>query len=298
MPKIYIEGSYGTVGSVVKEYLKPLESSGDIQIITLPENDRKNIELQKEAARKADLVVCCLPSSNSKDFIEIVKRENPEAKILDTSHIFRCDNGWIYGLPEITGESLIRGAKYIANPGCFATCCILVNKPLENLLPKQTLMSYCGFVGTSARGNKPLKYSLPMLIGFGREHKHIPEIVKHSGILTNLTTTVGDWDRGMLVQAFIPLAFDTVYETLSNFYAKTNVKITRIGKDSPLNIDPRECVYTNNVHIFLTPTHNCTSVSVVVDNLGKGAAGAAMQNIKLMMNIREYGYKDGRVEHV
>src|SRR5690606_4030083 len=203
--------------------------------------------------------------------------------ILDASAAHRCKEGWVYGLPEIAGKETIANAQYLANPGCFATACVLAAWPLP-----RTTMAFHGVTGYSAGGKKaidnPTGKPLPRLAQFGFEHRHLPEIAMFGRVTPVLTTMVGNWRDGMLVQTISNSPTHIVLNQYKMAYRDHDHIQVLEASESSFEVDPQSCNGTNQVKIVVAEQpYNCTAIAVVLDNLGKGAAGAAAQNIKLML---------------
>ena len=274
---ITILGSYGTVGLAVKEFLAP---QTNIKTLEIGEHS-KDFTHKDEAIALSDLVVLCLPSSVVEQEVSAIRRINPNCKILDTSTKFRCKQGWLYGLPELTGETIISNSQFVANPGCFATACILTGLPLKSFNQKSNPFVFTGFTGYTARGKRGMHTKTPELVQFGEEHKHIREIEEYLRCPSVLTTTVGNWERGLLLQMFIPAPHSCVLNEYQGHYKyKKDIEIITDTQ----TIDPQVCNGTNKTNIYVGRSKHGTVVSTVLDNLGRGAASAAVNNIKLMLS--------------
>jgi N-acetyl-gamma-glutamyl-phosphate reductase len=284
MKNVFVDGAAGTVGSALQPYLEQLRSEGLTDIIRLPESMRKVPAYRRFAVREADIVVLCLPDSEAGDSVRLIQDRNPNARILDASATHRTNPDWVYGLPEVVSPAAIANARYVANPGCFATACILGGKPLVDAFSVKQLI-FQGMTGYSAAGSKGSADGTPRLVQFGKAHRHLPEIARYTGVDSPvLTTTVGPWKQGMLVQTYVNLPEDellTVYEAAYRDNPKVLVK-----RAEALNyrVDPKACNGSNETLICVAgQPGGGASVAVVIDNLGKGSAGAAADNLRLML---------------
>ena len=166
---ITILGSYGTVGLAIKEFLGP---QPNIKVLEAGEHSR-DFTYKDESIAASDLVVLCLPSTVVEQEVSAILRINPNCMILDTSVKFRYKQDWCYGLPELTGETNISKSQFVANPGCFATACILTGLPLRSFQPENKPFVFTGFTGYTARGKSGIHTKTPELVQFGEQHKRI-----------------------------------------------------------------------------------------------------------------------------
>lgn len=300
MSRVYIDGSAGTVGLALQLHLPKLVQDGLVSdVITLSSEERRNDKVRQAAMASADVVVLCLPDEAARPAVRMAHQANPKVRILDASAAHRCAPDWVYGLPEITPTADIRNARYVANPGCFATACVLAARPLSPLLfPPASreldvmlsypAMAFQGFTGKSAGGRKMLDDdrvgSLPKLAQFGLKHRHLPEIELHGRVTPMLTTMVGDWYKGMLVQSQVALPADQVLDAYAAAYDDRAV-IVRTAASMGHSVNPQLCNDTNLVQIVVAEQANgYSAIAVVLDNLGKGSAGAAADNLRLMLS--------------
>ncbi|CAB5514399.1 N-acetyl-gamma-glutamyl-phosphate reductase [Achromobacter anxifer] len=280
MPRIFIDGAYGTVGLALKERLASLVDAG-LEVIEIPEDDRRNRTVRGDAYADADLVVLCVPDEEASYAAVRVDRANHRAKILDASAAHRCNPDWVYGLPQLCGAARIAGAKMVANPGCFASACILAARPLG-----LRAMDFHGITGFSAGGTRA--DAVPRLTQFGKEHRHLPEIRQFGLPDPTLTTSVGPWYQGMLVQATVDLPIEAVYDRYQTSYEEDpEIQVSIVGPDDKARLPIEACNGTNGlqIHLAALPGTRRTAVAVVLDNLGKGSAGAAAKNIALMLGL-------------
>lgn len=282
MLKVFVDGAAGTVGSALQPYLEQMQVEGLIELIRVPGEMRKVRSWRRVTMRLADVIVLCLPDDEAADAVALAAEANPGSRILDASTVHRCNDGWVYGLPELTAPEVIAAAQHVANPGCFATACILAGKPLADAFGIGNLQ-FQGITGYSAGGHKAKPDEMPCLVQFGRPHRHLPEIARYTGTVPVLTTTVGPWKQGMMVQTFVPQSEDEVIAAYSAAYkGHQGVRVARAG-NMHHRVDPQGCNGTNDALVCVAGQPNGGScIAVVLDNLGKGSAGAAAANLRLM----------------
>lgn len=309
--RIYIDGQAGTTALRIREWLAGRD---DLELMVLPEELRKNPIARKEALRDAEIALLCLPDDAAREAAAWLA-DSP-VKILDASTAHRATDGWVYGLPELTSgqRERIAQARRVANPGCYSTAVILLVRPLldAGLIAVDAAFSVHALSGYSGGGRsmierwenptgplKNLPYEAPYSIG--KLHKHIPEIMRWSG-LTNepqFIPAVGPFRCGMRVQVMIPAkvlpkagAGKAMWETLA----------TRYTDEAFVQVEPLSEADTTDEFTFDPQIHNDTnriSLNVLahpsghvvllarLDNLGKGAAGVAIQNLNLMLGVPE-----------
>lgn len=284
MKKVFVDGAAGTVGMALQPYLEQLCADGLIEpVLTLPDSMRKHPAFRRHMMREADVVVLCLPDDEAPAAVALVESCNPGARILDASASHRCRSDWVYGLPEIIPAAVIAQAKKVANPGCFATACILAGRPLVQTFGIGHLV-FQGITGYSAGGRKARAGGMPHLVKFGLEHRHLPEIALYMGATPVLTTTVGPWRQGMLVQTYVQLPQDQVLQALQDAYSGHQGVRVMAAESLHYRVDPQYCNGSNEVLVCVAgqPTGG-SSIAVVLDNLGKGSAGGAADNLRLML---------------
>lgn len=286
MLRVFVDGAAGTVGAALQPHLEQLQAEGLIELVTVEEMLRKDPIARQEAFCLSDVVVLCLPDAEAGAAVALVEAVNPSARILDASAAHRCNEDWVYGFPEVTSARAIAAAHRVANPGCFASACILAGKPLVDAFGVSHLQ-FQGITGYSAGGRKAKPDDMPRLVQFGCEHRHLPEIARYTGTVPVLTTTVGPWKQGMMVQTFVRCGEDQVLQAFEDAYGGSQG--IRVASAQALNyrVDPQGCNGTNDVLVCVAgQPGGGTSVAVVLDNLGKGSAGAAAANLRLMAGVR------------
>lgn len=305
LPKVFIDGKAGTTGLRIYDRLSQRE---DIELLTLSEEDRKNPEKRKEIINSSDITFLCLPDDAARESVSFVENEN--VKIIDTSTAHRTLDNWSYGFPELS-ESFrekIKNGKRTAVPGCHASGFISLVYPLvkNDIISKDCLLSCFSLTGFSGGGKKmiaeygaedtPRAFAAPRQYATGQNHKHLKEMQKITGIDSApiFSPIVCDFYSGM--QVTVPLfsqllnkkvtANDIaeIYKELynksavvsCNGYCGENVFINALEKEGKDSM--KISVYGNDERIIL---------SSVYDNLGKGASGAAVQCMNIMLGIDE-----------
>lgn len=291
MSRVFVDGAHGTVGMALWVHLAKLLHEGLLSHVhVLPPRLAKNTTARAEAMAVANIVVLCLPDEVSLDAARMAMEVNPSVRILDASAAHRCHDAWTYGLPEVTPAEEIRHASLVANPGCFATGCILLGAPLTKLLGRtesgRPWVPFQGITGYSAAGSRAKPSStMPRLTQFGEVHRHLPEIARHAGVSPVLTTLIGDWYRGMLVQAALPLSAREVFEAYREAYAESEDVTVQMADGDNTRLSAKVNNETNKVSILVAKqAYGGTAVAAAYDNLGKGSAGAAAANLKLMVS--------------
>jgi N-acetyl-gamma-glutamyl-phosphate reductase len=309
--KIYIDGSVGTTGLRIQEWLSIRR---DIDIVSLPEELRKNTEARREMVLSADIAILCLPDDAAIEVADWTK--DADTRLIDASTAHRVAEGWVYGLPELQSNQrdLIKNAKYVSNTGCHAAAFILLIRPLvdENILMKDSPISVHSLTGYSGGGHQMIHkwedppkglVSLPYEAPYSLQslHKHIPEIIKYSGLTQEpqFTPAVGPFRCGMRVQVPIPSALlegrsngRDVWKVLEERYRNEEfvnvLPLEGAASVSETAYDPMSCNDTNRIGLRIIPHPSGHVVLMaILDNLGKGACGMAIQNLNLMLGIPE-----------
>ena len=314
MTKIFIDGRAGTTGLQIEQRMALRQET---EILVLPEEVKKDPAARKEAINEADYVFLCLPDAAAKEAAAMV--ENSRTRVIDASTAHRTDPAWAYGFPELSAahRSAIAGAQFVANPGCHATGFISLAYPLVRmgLLPADypiTAHSLTGYTGGGKsmirkyelpKEERDPEYLSPRHYGLTLSHKHIPEMMQVCGLTRKpiFCPIVCDFPQGMLVT--IPLMFDLMPEGMTleklqqayaDFYAgQANIHVMPVQGEGILNggfLGSNNVVGTNDLNIFVCGNEAQAIVCSQFDNLGKGASGAAVQNLNIMMGLDEnYG---------
>ena len=309
MKKVFIDGSAGTTGLRIFDRLR---GRTDIQLLTLPESERKLKSSRKRLLNEADVVFLCLPDDAAREAASWV--ENPDTVVLDTSTAHRTAPGWCYGFPELSPvqEARLRQAKRIAVPGCHASGFIALVYPLisAGLLAPDVLLSCYSLTGYSGGGKKMIadyespdrpahsKLDAPKSYGLSLGHKHLPEMQKISGLAHTpmFVPVVCDYYCGM--QVLVPLDLtlagttaEAVAAALADYYKDAaTVKVHGLNEPLPENgLYSNAMAGTDRMELYLTVNTAGDQMMLVslFDNLGKGSSGAAVQCMNLMLGLEE-----------
>jgi N-acetyl-gamma-glutamyl-phosphate reductase len=305
--KVFIDGSEGTTGLQIANRL---EHHPDVEMISIESAARKEPEARREMMKKADITILCLPDEASKQSAALA--EGTQTRLIDASTAHRINPDWVYGLPELEHgqREKIAGSSRVANPGCYPTGFTLAVHPLikAGIIGKDHPLTVNATSGYSGGGKKLIDtYSerfdsidTPRFYGLGLSHKHLPEM-QHINGLENpplFVPSVGNFYNGMLV--FVPLAgsllkkkagISDIWSVLSDYYAKESfVSVMPAGGEGSLSggfIDPLACNGSNNIELFVFGRDEQILLAARLDNLGKGASGAAVQNMNIMLGLCE-----------
>lgn len=309
MVRVFIDGQEGTTGLEIHERLS---SRRDLELVDIDPARRKDAEARRECIDAADVTILCLPDAASKEAVTLATRAT--ARFIDASTAHRTAAGWVYGLPELAPgqRTAIRSARYVANPGCHATGFALLARPLvdEAVIAPDYPVFAQSITGYSGGGKKliqsyregdvertipPRPYALSLT------HKHLPEMrvvagLEHPPLFLPI---LGRFYRGMLVS--IPLEVRSLKRGLSaaevhaiyteRYRAEPFVKVMPLDAAALLDdgtmLSPLDCNGTNRLEIFVFGHERQILVAARLDNLGKGASGAAVQNLNLMIGADE-----------
>lgn len=306
--KVFVDGQEGTTGLEIRDRLA---KRSDLDTLVIDPERRKDPDARRVLLNEADVVFLCLPDSAARESASMVS--NGRTRIIDGSTAHRIDPEWAYGLPELSPRhrESIAGARRVSVPGCHATAAVLALYPLvhEGILPSDYPVSCCSITGYSGGGRKLIeKYrsatdgSLrsPRHYALGLNHKHLPEIQRMAELdfTPSLLPIVGDFYRGLALS--IPLAprllpgvtnASDVHGALAAYYGSERfVRVTPF--DSAANLDEgyfdvEGCNLTNRADIFVFGHEEQILLMVRLDNLGKGASGAAVQCMNIMLGMDE-----------
>ena len=306
-PKIYIDGKDGTTGLQIYDRLA---ARSDIDLLLIDEDKRKDPAERRKLMEAADIVFLCLPDAAAIEAVALAEGTN--ARIIDASTAHRTAPGWVYGFPELRPgqREAIAKARYVANPGCHATGFISIAAPLvqAGILPADADLACFSLTGYSGGGKKMIaQYEAaekaeslfsPGLYGLGQNHKHLPEMQKICGLTKPpvFTPIVDDYYKGMATT--VPLHMDQltgvsslheVWQVLADHYA--GEKLVRVAPEGAGDLGGK--LYgnakagDNDLTLVAAGNDETFTITALFDNLGKGASGAAVQNMNIMLGLEE-----------
>jgi N-acetyl-gamma-glutamyl-phosphate reductase len=306
-PTVFVDGAAGTTGLGIRERLG---AQSDVALKTIPDDKRKDAKAKRALMEEVDLVILCLPDDAARETVALIDSMGTSApKVLDASSAFRVAPDWTYGFPELAPDQAdkIRAARKVSNPGCYPTGGIALLRPLVDagIVPKDypvTINAVSGYSGggktmieSFENGTAPAFH----LYGLGFEHKHLPETQLYSGLSRRpiFVPSVGDFRQGMLVS--VPLHLDTLpgkpdaaalHAALAKRYAGSPYVSVIPLDDAAIKsgrIEPEALNETNKLelYVFANPKYPQAVLVARLDNLGKGASGAAIQNMRLMLGF-------------
>lgn len=304
-PVIYIDGKEGTTGLQIYERLG---SRDDLTLLLIDEDKRKDPKERAKLMNQADIVFLCLPDAAAREAVTLVT--NPNTRIIDASTAHRTNPDWDYGFPELSSEKrqAIANSKRVANPGCHATGFISIVYPLVKLgiLPKDYPMSFFSLTGYSGGGkkmiasyeseDKPQEYFAPRIYGLSLNHKHLPEMKAVCEIDNPpvFAPVVDDYYKGMagtlsLVNNKLNgnQTAEQIHKALCDYYKDQKfVTVAPFGGDTDM-LGANTMAGKDSLKIVVCGNENQTMITALFDNLGKGASGAAVQNMNIMLGMDE-----------
>ena len=307
-PLVFIDGDQGTTGLQVRQWLA---GRNDLQVLQLPPEHRKSAAHRAQALNDCDVALLCLPDEAAREAVTLVRR--PGVRLIDASSAHRTTPGWVYGLPELAAGQAqrIAEANRVSNPGCYPTGTLALIRPLidAGLLPADYPMVIHAVSGYSGRGRAGVEahegtaaaQAVPFQVyGLGLNHKHVPEIQQHAG-LTHAPVFVpayGHYRQGIVVTIALHLRLLPPGVTAAHLHAALQVhhaaqafiEVQDMSTEAEAvaqQIDPRALNGSNRLRlaVYAQPRTGQVLLTAVLDNLGKGAAGAAVQNLSLMLDL-------------
>ena len=299
MTKVFIDGSAGTTGLRIYERLNDRK---DIELLILTGENRKNNDARRQMLSLADIAFLCLPDKAAMEAVSLI--ENDHVAVIDTSTAHRTNDAWAYGFPELSPahREAIRNSKRIANPGCHASGFIAGCYPLvaHGVLPADFPVTAYSLTGYSGGGktliaeyedeNRDPRHESHRIYGTALTHKHLPEMQKLCGLEKQpvFSPILGDFYAGMATSILLP-GFDAqkVWECLSDHYAGERiVTVAPFGGDESL-VYASTYAGKDTMRIQVSGHSGQTMVTTIFDNLGKGASGAAIQNMNILLGVDE-----------
>jgi N-acetyl-gamma-glutamyl-phosphate reductase len=301
MTSIFIDGGHGTTGLEIAERL---EGRRELSIIKIDAERRRDQTARREALNDADIVILCLPDDASREAVSLIG--NDRTRVIDASTSHRVAPGWVYGFPEIVGRETVANAMRVSNPGCYSTGFIALVAPLvqTGLLPAEwpyTVNAVSGYSG----GGKAMIAEFESgetetawrTYGLTLAHKHVPEMQERCGLVHPplFAPSVARLNRGMVVDVPLmlgampkPPSVDALRNALQDFYAGSPI-VSVIPDFEEANLNVERLSNTDKIDLFIFGRADGTQARLVaaLDNLGKGASGAAVQSLNLMAGLDE-----------
>ena len=305
--KVFVDGQEGTTGLRIHEYLA---ARADIEVLRIAADKRKDGAERARLLNAADVAFLCLPDAASREAAAMV--DNPRTCLIDASTAHRTVPGWAYGLPELAPgqRDAIRASKRISNPGCHASAFILLLRPLVDagLVPAQAVVAATSITGYSGGGKKMIEQyqalptepalTSPRPYGLTLAHKHLPEMAAHTGLAQApvFQPIVANFYKGLSVSVPLSLkALGTTAEALQGAYeahyaGERFIRVMPLRDAATLEagfFDVQACNDTNRVDIFVFASDTQAVLMARLDNLGKGASGAAVQAMNVHLGMDE-----------
>jgi N-acetyl-gamma-glutamyl-phosphate reductase len=305
---VYVDGQEGTTGLKIHS---TLAGRADLEVLSIAPDKRKDPAERARLLNDADVSFLCLPDDAAREAAALVT--NPKTRLIDASTAHRTDPNWAYGLPELTSghRDVIAQSKRVSNPGCHATAFILLARPLVDagLLRTEVVLSATSITGYSGGGNKMMEayeaggnpeLEAPRPYALGLSHKHLPEMTLHSRLNATpiFMPIVGPFLRGLTVSIPLELSVldsgvsgESLHNCLTEHYDNAGfIRVMPLHDPETLAhgfFDTQRCNGTNRADLFVFANTKQAILMACLDNLGKGASGAAVQNMNLMLGCEE-----------
>jgi N-acetyl-gamma-glutamyl-phosphate reductase len=304
--KVFIDGAAGTTGLEIRDRLS---DRSDIELLTIADAHRKDASARADALNSADAVILCLPDDAAREAVSLI--DNPDVRVIDASTAHRTDPAWAYGFAEVEpgARDALALAKRISNPGCYPTGFLALIRPLvrAGLLPADTAVSVNAVSGYSGGGKSMIQAfedatnpdatdTAFRAYALGLGHKHVPEMRAHAGLihppifLPSVTRTY----RGMLVEVPLHLHLLTGTPSLAAIRdmlaeAYTGSDVVRVVHENPSFLTIEQAAGTDRLELYVYGDEKAGQARLIaaLDNLGKGAAGAAVQNLNIALGLNE-----------
>jgi N-acetyl-gamma-glutamyl-phosphate reductase len=298
---IFIDGEAGTTGLQIRDRLK---SRTDLELVSIDPARRKDAAARRELLNSVDVAILCLPDEAAVEAVSLIDA-NSKTRVIDASTAFRINPDWAYGFPELDAKQhdRIANAKRVANPGCWPQGLIALVKPLieAGLVSRDITLNYGGVSGYSGGGKKMIEdyeakgdtasHYAPYALTFN--HKHLPEMKHYTGLKHDVIfqPVVGDFAQGMLTTVPLHLhgqSHEDIHAVIADYH-KGSRFITVAALNDGTNLNPQANNNTNDMrlNVFSNDARGHVVLMAIYDNLGKGASGAAVQNLNLMIGADE-----------
>ena len=299
MTKVFIDGSAGTTGLRIRERLAGRK---DLELLTLSEELRKDANARKDMLNAADIAFLCLPDAAAIEAVSLI--ESDHVAVIDTSTAHRVSEGWAYGFAELSRwhRQAIVSSKRVANPGCHASGFIAGVYPLvsHGVIPADFPLTAYSLTGYSGGGkkliaeyedeNRDVRHESHRIYGTALTHKHLPEMQKICGLAEKpvFSPILGDFYAGMATSVLLPgIDAKTAWEALSDHYAGQKlVSVAPLGGDEAV-VYASTYAGKDTMRVQVSGQEDQCMVTAIFDNLGKGASGAAIQNMNLLLGLDE-----------
>jgi N-acetyl-gamma-glutamyl-phosphate reductase len=300
-PTIFIDGEAGTTGLQIRDRLK---NRSDLELVSIPHEKRKDMEAKRELLNSVDVAILCLPDDAALEAVGLI---TTKTRVIDASTAFRVNLDWAYGFAELDGHQRekIAGAQFVSNPGCYPQGFIALTKPLiaAGLVPADYEFTYNAISGYSGGGKKMIEDYMAqgaeaspyMPYGLTFKHKHLAEMKLYAGLEASVIfqPAVGNYAQGMMscVPLFTTIGGEKIHAALTKYFAGS--RFVSVAPFEPHErhsaLNPQTMNNTNNMqlHVFANDLSRQVLLMAIYDNLGKGASGAAVQNLNIMIGADE-----------